>query len=1210
MKLSAKLYNYLYNILYKFFLITRFCICLFFLGIMQLNAASYGQYVTLRQEENSIRQIFREIKSQTGFDVLYQSSKLNVDRKIKMIVHNQPIALVIKECIGDLGLRFVIQDNSIVIIDAIMMKERLSTQDSVIYKGRIIDENRNGMNGATVKITGSNRITNTTSRGDFAIYGPVKGTMEISYIGYLTKQITLNGLNPSNNLYIQMIPGNNNLGEVNIVSTGYQDISKERATGSFEVITKEQLQHSSDPNLIKRLEGITTSMDFNNNLTPINSASTTQASTSPRSSPLANLTIRGKNTLNPNQISFGNQSGQVLVVIDGVASPYPIDNVNPNDIESVTILKDAAAASIWGSRASNGVIVVKTKQGNYDKKINISFNSNFNITQKLNLFYKNVMSTSDYINAQVFQFNAADTRVDLPNIDIPQPFLSPVSEILGKQKNGVISREQANTELSLLGNIDIRRDFEKYILRPAFTQSYSLGLDGGSRKIAYRLSVGYDKSQENSVNAGSDRLSLAYNTSFRPIKKIEVSAGISYSLRKSENQASEQMVGAIATTPYYPYTKLADEQGMPLSIPYKYRPAFIDLLSTTYQGKIEDLSFTPLKNINEGYYNTNYKNINFNVSGNYKITDYLNANILYNYGLGDNQEVTLNRANSFYMRDLVTYFTNPSGVLSIPRGGLYRPSSNSIRGSSIRGQLNLNKSWSNHSLNAIAGTELTQGYSLSKSFQYFGYNETTLASNNQLNYKDPVPTLFDTGFGASSMIPYTSSTFSDSHIRTYSIYSNAAYTFKKRYTLSGSIRKDMSSEFGVGTNKGGSPFFSIGSKWNIASESFYHIDWLPFLQLRTTFGYNGNVNPQISGRPIIGYSGGVQINGLLFASPTNAGVSNRLLRPEKTGILNVGIDYGFKNGRISGSVEYYDKHTFDLLANNSLDPSTGYNRLSYNTANMHSWGADFTLNTQNVMSGKFSWSSTLLASYNRVKVTKLFTAAAKSASDVVLGVPTYNENADLSRIYAYRWAGLDPLTGSPRGFANGQPIVVDNVSSYFNVTGQPLSTARYFGSAVPVYYGSLRNTLRYASLSLSVNFLYKLGYYFRRPQNDIVSYSALFNPSGLNVLQGAEYDKRWRNLGDENRTNVPSQLYPADQFRDLFYQFSEINVQKADHIRIQEVNLSYIINKKGWLLKSPRLYLNISNIGVIWRANKLGLDPDIADYPSPRTYAFGFSANF
>jgi TonB-linked SusC/RagA family outer membrane protein len=1186
----------------------RLTIIFFLAGIFHVNAHSYGQQVTLNRSNVTIKQIFKAVKEQTGYDVLWQPKQLDANVRIDAHFNSTPVDHVIQECISKQGLVFEIQDASIVIKLNEKIRNVPLERDSAIYKGRVTDENGKPMPGATVKVRGSKRITFTTSQGTFAIYGPSKGALEFSFIGYLTNQITLNGLSPTNEINVQMIPGSNSLGEVNIVSTGYQDIAKERATGSFEVITKEQLQHSSDPNLIKRLEGITTSMNFNNNLTPINSAALPTAATNPINSPLAKLTIRGRNTLN--EVGSSNNSGQVLVVIDGVASPYSIDYINPDNVESITVLKDAAAASIWGSRAANGVLVVKTKRGNYEKPVNISFITNFNITEKLNLFYRKTMTTSEYVDAQIYQFTVGGTNIGTPDLSQPQPLYSPVAEILGQRNRGEISPIQASAQLDALRSNDIRKDYSRYILRDAITQNYSLSLEGGSKKIAYRVSGSYNKTLNNTVASGLDRLTFDYNTSFKPLKNLEVNANIGYSQSTTDGQARENPISALIEGPYYLYTRLADDQGNLLSIPYKYRTAFKNLLNSTYGSAIQDLTFTPLNEVKEGSYKTDYKSLNFNLGAAYRLSNLLSVNVIYNYNKGNGKEEILNKQNSFFMRDLITFYTTTTGVKQLPLGGLYRPSFANSSYHSIRPQINANSTWGKHAFNAIAGVELTQNYSISVSNQYFGYNEKTLVYNNLLNYTSGVNTLFNDSFGLPiSLLPsYVASNFVDSRKRTYSYYSNGAYTYNDRYTLSASVRKDMSSQFGTGANKQGAPFYSMGASWNIANEDFYRLASIPKLQLRTTFGYNGNVNPLILAQSVITYSTGNGLNGLRYATATSGrGVTNSQLRPEKTAVYNIGLDFGFKNDWLAGSFEYYRKYTTDLLTSNFLDPSTGFASAVYNTGNLRGEGIDFSLRSRNLQSGLFSWSSSLLFSYNRVKVTKIYTPSPKSAGDVVAGSLSFEEGADLSRLYAYKWAGLDPATGNPRVFVNGQPLAVNGSNAYLSIINQPKSSARYMGSAVPVYYGALRNTFAYGPLAVSASILYKFGYYFRRPGNQIVRYTALFNNG---TVQGAEYSKRWQKPGDELITNVPSQLYPADQLREVVYQLSDLNVLKADHIRLQEINLSYSLSNKKWFLKNPRFFSNINNLGVIWRANRLGLDPDINDYPNPKTYAFGFSANF
>ncbi|CAM4423311.1 TonB-linked outer membrane protein, SusC/RagA family [Pedobacter westerhofensis] len=1197
--------------LYKFLLIMRLITILILAGMMQVSAGTYGQKLTLNQKGITLRQVFKEIKRQTGYDVLWQKEKLNGDQVIDAHFNATPIAEVMVTCLNKQNLDFKMQDESIIVRAKdvpITLTDLISRQDSIVYKGTITDENGKAMAGATVRVKDSRKVTYTTPKGTFAIYGPKKGgSLLVSYIGYLTKEITLSGVDP-NQVGVKMVPGSNNLGEVNVVSTGYQDLPKERATGSFEVITKEQLQHSTDPNLLRRLEGITTSMNFNNQLSATNSSDNVSTNAP---SPLVNLTIRGKTTL-PSAIN--GETGVPLVIIDGIASPYSIDFVNPNEVESITILKDAAAASIWGSRAANGVIVVKTKRGNFEKPVSVSFNTNTNITNKFDIFYNKMMSVSDFIDAQAIRFRQNNINVTNPTVAtlrLPQKRISPVDEILSKQKRGETTQSQTDAALDALRGNDIRRDYSEYFLRNSLRQSYSIGVDGGSKYVAYRLAGSYDKISNNTKKSTGDRIVLSYTTSIRPLKKLELQTTINYSLQHTNNQAPNNKITGVTNEVFYPYSELVDDAGNPLSLARIYRPAWVDLFQSTYGNKVLNLNYVPLEDINEGYAKTSSQNINLGISARYNINSIFSANVAYNYNKGRDQGNTLYRQNSFYMRDLINLFTSPTTfVRNLPLGGLLRTYMGDPQNQTLRGQLNINKIWNEkHVLSGISGIDISKYFSTTTANDYYGYDEEFLSNNNYLPFNTFFSTLYTNSIGAvSSKLPVLPNAFTSIQSRTISEYANAAYTYDRKYSISGSLRKDASSDFGMGSNKGGTPFWSTGLSWNISNEGFYHLNLLPKLQLRTTYGYNGNVNPAVSAYPIIFYSQIPGGNGLYYAG-TQADATNLRLRPEKTGILNLGLDFGFRNNRISGSLEYYDKRTKDLLSPAPVDPTTGYSQQTLNIGSIHGWGMDLNLSSINLQYGRFSWSSNFLLSYNRVKVSKLFIANATSAGQVLLS-SSYREGYDLSSMFAFKWAGLNPITGDPRGIVDGHVVDISSSAAGNNalteIRNAPVSSLRFFGSAVPTYYGSLRNTISYGELSMSFNILYKLGYYFRK-QNPL-NYSLLFGNTPS--LQREEYSRRWQKPGDELLTNVPSLTFPVSSLRDDFYALSEINVLRGDHLRLQEINFSYGLHSQKSLLKNLRIYLNMNNFGVIWRANKLGIDPDTYDYPNPRTYSFGLSGNF
>jgi len=1198
---------------------------LFIVFLMQVSANSLAQKVTLNYKEASLKEVFNDLKKQTGYKFLYTHEMLSEARKVTITITDAPLREVLADIFSKQPLSFSIEDNSVVLKrKTLSLIDRLSSffkQDSLLFKGKVLDEKGSPLPGATIKLKGGTKASVSTGTGYFERYGTLKSTLVVSYLGYLTQEISLNGKDPDRLIIIQLSPGQNQLGEVSIVSTGYQDLPKERATGSFELITKEQLQHSTSPNLLRRLEGITTSLDFRNDLTPTSPTKQTGINAKPL---LSKLTIRGKNSLSTAAVAVtgqANTSGYPLVVIDGIASvdPLDIERLNPNDVENITILKDAAAASIWGSRAANGVIVIKTKQSGFNRPARISFSSNIDITEKINLFYKKQMTVSDYIDAQkyAFPFDYPDP-VGAPDLIQAQPMMSPVAEILNSQRNGAITIAEANAQLDALRGNDIRRDLTKYVLQNAVTQSYDLGVDGGTPKVAYRLSAGYNKSIAGAVGTESNRFNLAYNVTLKPLKKLTITAIANYSKQNTTAPGTNEILdlGSAVAAPFYPYTRLADDQGNPAIVPNLYRPAFLDLLESTYGDKILNLRFKPLENIQEGYSKTTSYALKFNTTAGYQFSKDLSVNVTYSYNKIWSNNNGLDRQNSFVMRNMIDQFTDPTTLeRHIPLGGHYTPQSTESDNQTFRGLLNYNKSWNNkHDISAIAGVDVAQSRALNRTDEYYGYNEDKLTPGHPLD-----PSYFNLLFAdqdgtAGASIPLIDNGYYKTISRAYSLFSNIAYTYNKRYTISGSIRKDASSAFGIGTNRTGKPFYSAGLAWSINNENFYNLSWLPALKLRATYGYNGNTNPAATTNPLLQYSDFKEKNQLYYAFLVPNFVTNRELRPERTGVFNLGLDFGLKNSRITGSIEYYDKQTKDLLTSNLTDPTLGYNHLTFNTGNLHGYGMDMTLNSNNLTAGRFNWTSSFLLSYNRVKVSKLYVSTPQTAGYAVGGGGNfYTEGYDLNRLFAWKWAGLDPATGDPRVYLNGKAVTINgtDLNAINALNDAPISELHYMGSAVPVYFGSLRNTFTYGPFALSVNLLYKLGYYAIRPQSDLALYSSLFGEFGHNTLLGAEYANRWQKPGDEAFTNVPSLVYsPGNSTRDGFYQNSDINVYKADHIRLQEINFSYALGKSKWVLKNPRVFANVNNLGIVWRANKLALDPDIYDYPVPRTYSFGFSANF
>jgi len=274
-----------------------------------------------------------------------------------------------------------------------------------------------------------------------------------------------------------------------------------------------------------------------------------------------------------------------------------------------------------------------------------------------------------------------------------------------------------------------------------------------------------------------------------------------------------------------------------------------------------------------------------------------------------------------------------------------------------------------------------------------------------------------------------------------------------------------------------------------------------------------------------------------------------------------------------------------------------------NVANMDGYGWDINLKTLNV-DNALRWQTSYILSFNKSEVTRYLMPPSKSSSaylpisfsNPMIGKPPFS-------VYALAWAGLDSETGDPVGLLNGEESTAYN-QLYANT---PLEDLVFFGTAQPQLHGALMNTLTFNNISLSFNISYKFGYFFRRPS---ANYNGAFN----SFTGHQDITKRWKQPGDEKMTSVPSMVFPNPTNRDDFYRLSEILVEKGDHIRLEDINLSYTLmtsQKKPFLPKSARFFMYMSNIGVVWKANDSGIDPYYNHSPRIGTrVSFGTSLVF
>lgn len=1161
-------------------LVMKITTLLLFVGLMQVSAAVLAQKLTLEKKDVTLRELFLEINKQTKYNVIWSSEEVDGDQKINAQFKSTPLLEVLDKALSNTELSYTITDETVLIkqkTPSVLDKIKTALNLPITVSGKVTDTLGTPLIGATVANKTVNKSVITNDNGEFNISAQQGDEINITYVGY--KPVSFTIANNPTYLTITLHQGTNGLKEV-LVNTGYQTLSKERSTGSFSNISGQLLEREVSTDVLSRLDGIASGVLFDKR---IHGTGT-----------LDKISVRGLSTIEGNL--------NPLVVLDNFPYEGDLNNLNPNDIENITILKDAAAASIWGARASNGVIVITTKKGKYNQPLQITLNANVTVAEKPNLFYFPQMSSSDFIDVEEMLFSKGFYNSVLNN-QSTRPPVTPVVAILAQQRAGLISADQAQSQINAMRGLDVRNDFEKYIYRKPVSQQYALNISGGTRDVNYTISGGYDHNLNNMIGNEYDRMTLRSMTTIRPVKNLEIQAGGLFTSSHTSTNNSLMPYGYNQIIPggkaaLYPYAQLADASGNPLPIAKDYRPSYTD---TAGQGRLLDWKYRPLQEAQLADHNIRSRDILLNLNTRYNITAELNAEFKYQYENSWTGNQEYDSPDSYYTRNLINRYTQLNGdqtTYIIPVGGILDLGNSELSSNDARAQLNYNKNWGQKSeLAAIAGMEIRETHANSSSSRTYGYNNDLLTFSN-VDFVNSYPLYGNLSFP--QPIPNNAG-FSDILNRYLSYYVNASYSYDKRYTVSASARKDESNLFGVNINQKGVPLWSSGLSWDVNNEAFYKIDWLPYLRLRVTYGYSGNVDNSLSAYPTIAYQSPNGYTNLPYATAVNP--PNPDLRWEKTGILNLGVDFGLKNSRISGSLEYYSKKSTDLISPTPADYTTGFSYLNLNSADMKGKGIEIQLNAR-IIDGRFKWLTNLIYNYSQSEVTKYDETYPTGNTYVGNGLNTLPlPGKPLNAVFSYKWAGLDPTDGDPQGYVNGQ------VSKDYNtiINNSTVADLKYDGPGLPEDYGAFRNTFQWKNFSLSANITYRFNYYFRRTS---ISYSNLFS----RWLGNSDYDKRWQKPGDEKTTNVPSLDYPANSSRDNFYQLSEATVLKGDNIRLQDINFSYEITKDQWQgLPVTRLqvYLYANNLGILWRANKYHLDPDYGSYfPAPRTFSLGFKTSF
>lgn len=1042
--------------------------------------------------------------------------------------------------------------------------------------GTVLDDLDEPLPSATVRVKGAERGVITDMDGKFSIQLEAGDkVLTVSFVGLRTQEVQLAG--GKTHYVVKLQPDAEALNEV--VVTGYQTISKERATGSFSVITPKALKGKLQTNIVSRLEGQVAGLVQQK----------------------GKLLVRGLSTLNGDT--------EPLVVVDGMPFEGSLESINPSIIENVTVLKDAAAASIYGARSANGVIVITTKSGTRDGKTRIQYDGSIRFTPRPDMDYLNLASSAEMVQMQVKGFPYTTPGTD------PRRSVNPVYELLLKNKQGTLSDEALATELARYSALDNRSQLRDFYSRTGVLHQHNLSISNGNDRNRYVASIDYEGNQRTSRFASDHQLGFNLRNTSKFFDWLTADLAVSGNFSRS---SSDRGVGSYESfyTDYPSYYMLRDEAGNPLNILRDKSAAELERLRGI---GLNDETYSPIVNQGKetGRTASDYYRVQLGLD--FKLMEGLNLNLKYQTERSTQKNRYLYDRNSYTVRSMINnaaqYDKDTQELtLNVPTGGQLSELRGDHSSYTLRAQLNfLKELGEKHYITALAGAERRQVKTSSTHSYYMGYDD------NSLGFKIFDPTKIMNLTGTESLGGSFGWMYTDNNLllagedRYVSFYGNASYTYNHRYNLTGSIRMDQSNLFGTDPKYQYRPLWSVGAGWYLKEEAFMeNVSWVDLLNLRFTYGIRGNV-PKNAG-PFLTlyapqYSPWVPDFGSEIKNPPNSS-----LRWEKTNTTNVGVDFQLFGQRLQGSVDYYYKYTTDLLALRNADPTLGHENLMLNYGRMSNKGVELTLGGR-VELGPVTWMPSMTYSYNKNKLLNV-----EESSVTAFGRTGGNASVEgypMSAIFNYRYAGLREKDGLPLFYSSQNKAKPEDPDAKVrSITA--VEDLVYAGTAIAPHSGSLTNRFMYRNFELSFMFVYYGGHVMR-------GVAAPFGPGHFSSNPVREALTPWMKPGDEKLPGVTPALINADVRPDIHihpWAASDIHTVKADYAKLRELSLSYSLDKK-WLsrfkVESCVLTLQLQNLWT-WKRNGRGYDPEamttygygwgMRTIPNPTTCTIGASIQF
>lgn len=1151
--------------------------------------------VTIDFVNQSPDKILKEIGRQSGLNIVYKTDDAKKWGKITIKATNQPAEEVIGQIAAKTGEEYSIKNNIVV------FGKKQGRIDALVH-GIVVDETGEPLPGATVILQGTSNGTSTNIDGEFALKVDSESPiLQVTYVGMKASLIALTSKNTEGTLKITLEPNVAMMDEV--VVTGYQNIKRENATGAYTIISAEDLEKRHTANLVNNLEG---------NIPGVVKQQEGRGKTGEDL-----LTIRGQGTFEARTAP--------LIVVDGLPIEGGLNTVNPYEVQSITVLKDASAAAIYGARASNGVIVITTKSARKEK-VSVDFNADITITDKLNYNKSGLASAAQTIQLERLNWDAMRADDDQSSFNTMlnnwkrggfyAQGISQVKRLLIGNYLGEISDSELNSTLDTWSRNDYRREWQDAIKRSRVNQQYNVALRTQGKIVNSNIVLNYNNDNMGMSTDYSRSLQFRYRGDINIAKWFDLAVSVNVISQRSKSDAGNG-TGYGDYNAFAPYQSMfnADgtlapmEAGCILDNPALSNPDY----------ELKDHSYNLLQNQGLSTNKDRYTNIRSYIHANFKLpVEGWKASAQFQYEDIQQQYESLYDKNSYMIREIFNLYTTVDRkevwvddpywdwedwdgdwdhyekkpvmmnqtIHHVPDGAM--KTTNHISGNyyTFRAQTDYNRTFfDKHEVSALVGFEFREMHTRTSSDMRLGYDPMTMT--NQISQVDWA---FINGWGKESILGpgygaygiYSNFGDTDELHRYYSYYFTANYVYDSRYSVFGSYRVDKTDLFGSDPKFRGRPLWSIGASWNIHNESFMQsLTWLDALKLRASYGLTGNIDANSTSY----LTASIKTNGLNGQWQGEVDTPpNDQLRWEKTSTWNGGLDFAFLGYRLNGSLDFYRKNGSDLLTDVALDCTTGVPnaKQKLNAGCMVNRGVEFQLQGRILQQRSRKDVGVYLTAnfgYNKNKVTKVYfhptTGAEFRQMELKQGYP-------LNSLISLDYAGLVKEDKMIYGTWRDHTGEVHNTST--SSADFTIEDCIFSGTTTPKWTGGFTPEVKWNGFTLTGMFSFYGGNVMRVSPiiwNTTYGYDGKCPESALDYWNGVEgaipngYQAKYLKNGT---------IGSAD-FR---------NVEKGNYLKFRSLVLNYdfenkLIRRLG--INDLRLRFQIDNL-CTWVANSAGWDPE------------------